>query len=134
MPNIRNTSSSNATLSASTPISSAQVIALAREAMQNALRENESQAAEASAVSNDLKPGVTIDLSRKGIQKLPEEVVDIIKNELERLALSHNQVASFPSRFAECTSLRYLNVRNNQIREFPLPVGLSISTPLATAV
>ncbi|CRK47746.1 hypothetical protein BN1723_020382, partial [Verticillium longisporum] len=62
MPNIRNTSSSNATLSASTPISSAQVIALAREAMQNALRENESQAAEASAVSNDLKPGVTIDL------------------------------------------------------------------------
>ncbi|CRJ80507.1 hypothetical protein BN1708_000280, partial [Verticillium longisporum] len=108
MPNIRNTSSSNATLSASTPISSAQVIALAREAMQNALRENESQAAEASAVSNDLKPGVTIDLSRKGIQKLPEEVVDIIKNELER--------------FAECTSLRYLNVRNNQIREFPLPL------------
>ncbi|KAM0330721.1 hypothetical protein ACHAQA_003673 [Verticillium albo-atrum] len=122
MPNIRNTSSSNATLSASAPMSSAQVISLAREAMQKALRENESQAAEASAVSNDLKPGVTIDLSRKGIQKLPEEVVDIIKNELERLALSHNQVASFPSRFAECTSLRYLNVRNNQIREFPLPL------------
>lgn len=25
-------------------------------------------------------------------------------------------------RFAECTSLRYLNVRNNQFREFPLAV------------
>ncbi|KAK2735502.1 cell morphogenesis protein [Colletotrichum kahawae] len=109
-------------LSASAPMTSAQVIALARDAMQSALHENESQAAEASAVSNELKPGVTIDLSRKGIQKLPDEVVDIIKNELERLALSHNQVSSFPTRFSECTSLRYLNVRNNQIREFPLPL------------
>ncbi|KAF6829931.1 cell morphogenesis protein [Colletotrichum plurivorum] len=109
-------------LSASGPMSSAQVINLAREAMQSALHENESQAAEASAVSNELKPGVTIDLSRKGIQKLPDEVVDIIKNELERLALSHNQVTFFPARFSECTSLRYLNVRNNQIREFPLPL------------
>ncbi|TDZ68019.1 Leucine-rich repeat-containing protein sog2 [Colletotrichum trifolii] len=109
-------------LSASAPMTSAQVIALARDAMQSALHENESQAAEASAVSNELKPGVTIDLSRKGIQRLPDEVVDIIKNELERLALSHNQVNSFPARFSECTSLRYLNVRNNQIREFPLPL------------
>lgn len=55
--------------------------------MQKALRENESQAAEASAVSTNLKPGVTIDMSRKGIQKLPEEVVDVIKNELERFVL-----------------------------------------------
>lgn len=79
-------------LSASASMTSAQVIALARDAMQSALHENESQAAEASAVSNELKPGVTIDLSRKGIQKLPDEVVDIIKNELERfvyLASSH---------------------------------------------
>ncbi|KAH6688548.1 RAM signaling pathway protein-domain-containing protein [Plectosphaerella plurivora] len=116
VPSMRN-APSNANLSASAPMSSAQVIALARDAMQNALLDNEQQSA---AVNSDLKPGVTIDLSRKGIQKLPEEVVDIIKNELERLALSHNQLASFPARFAECTSLRYLNVRNNQIREFPL--------------
>ena len=52
--------------------------------MKDALQHNESQAAEASGVSNELKPGVTIDLSRKNIQELPEEVVDIIKNELER--------------------------------------------------
>lgn len=32
-----------------------------------------------------IKPGVTIDLSRLNIQYLPDEVVDIIKNELERL-------------------------------------------------
>lgn len=84
--------------------------------------ETQNQAAEASGVSNELKPGLTIDLSRKNIVKLPEEVVDIIKNELERLALSHNGLQSFPPRFSECTSLRYLNVRNNKIKEFPLPV------------
>lgn len=106
-------------LSASAPLSTSQVIALAREAMDSALQENETQAAEASGVSTDLKPGVTIDLSRKNIQALPEEVVDIIKNELERLALSHNKLSSLPSRFSECTHLRYLNLRANQIREFP---------------
>ncbi|GAP83704.2 putative RAM signaling pathway protein [Rosellinia necatrix] len=108
------------TLSASAPMSSIQVINLARERMTAALRDNESQAAEASTVSNDLKPGVTIDLSRLNIQNLPDEVVDIIKNELERLALSHNKLTSFPVRFSECTSLRYLNVRNNRIERFPL--------------
>ena len=40
----------------------------------------------------------------------------------DRLALSHNLISTFPSRFSECTSLRYLNVRNNVIREFPLAV------------
>ncbi|KAG0652028.1 Leucine-rich repeat-containing sog2 [Hyphodiscus hymeniophilus] len=110
------------------PISAGQVVALAREAMKLALDENQTKAAEASGVSNELKPGVTIDLSHKEIQRFPDEVVDVIKNELERtrltplfprLALSHNQISTFPSRFSECTSLRYLNVRNNVIREFP---------------
>jgi len=55
--------------------------------MNNALMDNESQAAEASGVSNELKPGITIDLSRRNIQELPEGVVDIIKHELERLVL-----------------------------------------------
>lgn len=42
---------------------------------------------------------------------------------LVRLALSHNKIATFPARFSECTLLRYLNVRNNRITEFPLPVS-----------
>ncbi|KAI0408003.1 RAM signaling pathway protein [Xylaria palmicola] len=109
-----------ATLSASAPMSAAQVIQHAREAMNAALQDNESQVAEASGMSNELKPGVTIDLSRLNIQYLPDEVVDVIKNELERLALSHNKLTSFPDRFSECTSLRYLNVRNNRIETFPL--------------
>ncbi|KAI1281685.1 RAM signaling pathway protein [Xylaria sp. FL0933] len=111
---------SGASLSASGPMSASQVINLAREKMKSALQDNESQAAEASGVSNELKPGVTIDLSRMNIKYLPDEVVDVIKNELERLALSHNKLTSFPARFSECTSLRYLNVRNNRIEEFPL--------------
>jgi hypothetical protein len=77
---------SNSALSAQTSISASEVVALAREAMRNALEENQTKAAETSGVSNELKPGVTIDLSHKQIQKFPEEVVDIIKNELERYA------------------------------------------------
>ncbi|CAL3967514.1 unnamed protein product [Diplocarpon coronariae] len=117
-PSVRN-ASSNSPLSTQIPISAGQVVALAQEAMKNAIEENHTKAAETSGVSNELKPGVTIDLSHKQIHRFPEEVVDIIKHELERLALSHNMISTFPSRFSECTSLRYLNVRNNVIREFP---------------
>lgn len=137
---------SSSSPSAQTPTSTGQVVALARQAMKVALEENQTRAAESSGVGNELRPGVTIDLSHKQIQRFPEEVVDIIKNELERyafsilsylessastqltplshrLALSHNQISTFPLRFSECTSLRYLNVRNNVIREFPQSVG-----------
>ncbi|KAL2116457.1 hypothetical protein VTJ04DRAFT_8625 [Mycothermus thermophilus] len=118
VPSLRDVPSTT-NLSAGQPISPSQVLALAREAMR-AAHENEAKAAEASGVGNTLKPGLTIDLSRKKIQTLPEEIVDIIKDELERLALSHNYLQTFPARFAECTSLRYLNVRQNRIKEFPL--------------
>ncbi|KAH7321009.1 putative cell morphogenesis protein Sog2 [Stachybotrys elegans] len=120
LPSLRTTTtSSSSTLTASKAMPASQVISLAREAMRQAL-ENESQAADAAAVTSGLKTGVTIDLSRKNIQKLPEEVVDIVKNELERLALSHNQLTTLPARFSECTSLRYLNIRGNQLKEFPM--------------
>ncbi|KAK2593797.1 RAM signaling network component [Conoideocrella luteorostrata] len=119
IPNLRS-ASANATLSASSSITTpAQIIALARDAMQTAL-EGEGQGAEAGAVGTGLRSGITVDLSRKGIQKLPEEVVDIVKDQLERLALSHNQLSTLPARFSECTSLRYLNIRGNQIKEFPM--------------
>ncbi|KAM5525738.1 Leucine-rich repeat-containing protein sog2 [Fusarium oxysporum f. sp. phaseoli] len=140
IPSLRSVPSSSSLSAAG--MSAAQVISLAREAMQNAI-ESESQAAEAGAVSTGLRTGVTIDLSRKGIQKLPDEVVDIVKGDLERsvsmgpssatrsdtdtytvsrLALSHNQLTTLPARFSECTSLRYLNIRGNQIKEFPMPL------------
>jgi hypothetical protein len=139
IPSLRSVPSSSSLSAAG--MSAAQVISLAREAMQNAI-ETESQAADPGAVGTGLRTGVTIDLSRKGIQKLPDEVVDIVKGELERsasgasaasrpdadtytvsrLALSHNQLTTLPPRFSECTSLRYLNIRGNQIKEFPMAV------------
>lgn len=84
IPLLRKTASSS-NLSTTNGLTNAQVISLAREAMRTAL-ENESQVSEAGPVGVNLKPGITIDLSRRHIQILPEEVVDIVKNELERLA------------------------------------------------
>lgn len=84
VPTLRKAPSSS-NLSASNMMTPSQVINLAREAMRTAL-ESESQAAD--AVGTGLKTGVTVDLSRKSIQKLPEEVVDILKNELERSVAS----------------------------------------------
>ncbi|PHH50744.1 Leucine-rich repeat-containing protein sog2 [Ceratocystis fimbriata CBS 114723] len=98
-----------------------QVLQLARTALENALRDNNATAG-ASGMGSEIKPGVTIDLSRNNIRELPEEVVDIINHELERLALSHNFLTTFPARFVECSSLRYLNIRNNQIKDFPLTI------------
>lgn len=59
-------------------------MALAREAMRNALDENQTKTADVNGV--ELRTGVTIDLSHKRIQTFPDEVVDIIKTELERYA------------------------------------------------
>lgn len=83
IPTIRNVPS-NGSLTTVAQIGPSQVIGLARDAMRKALDENETQAAEASGVSSELKPGVTVNLSHKNIQKLPDEVVDIIKDQLER--------------------------------------------------
>lgn len=80
MPTIRGAS----TLTASAPIAASQVIALAREAMKDALRHTDQQVGDGGDINNEMTPGLTIDLSRKNIQRLPDEVVDIIMNKLER--------------------------------------------------
>ncbi|KAK9434816.1 RAM signaling pathway, SOG2 [Metarhizium brunneum] len=96
-----------------------KVLAIARKAMRDAIL-SEGLAGQLGDEVVGLQPGVTIDLSRSAIPELPEELVDIFKDKLERLALSHNQLSSLPVRLSECTSLRYLNIRANKIREFPL--------------
>lgn len=40
-----------------------------------------------------------------------------------RLSLSNNHLFHIPYRFAECSHLRYLNIRANNFREFPKGVG-----------
>ncbi|KAL1883916.1 RAM signaling network component [Diaporthe australafricana] len=127
---------SNSGLTASAPIAQSQVIVLARDAMKKAVEENHSQAAEASAVSSELKPGVTVNLSHKNIQKLPEEVVDVIKDQLERISefplplcdlksleildLGRNQLRNLPPDIARLTSLKVFAVQKNLIKELPL--------------
>jgi len=64
--------------------------------MRDALRDNDQQAGDTTGVNSDMQPGLTIDLSRKNIQKLPDEVVDIIKDKLERLATPVLSSASIP--------------------------------------
>ena len=82
VPNLRKVASSS-NLSASAPMPAAQIINLSREAMRHAL-ENEKPVPEASTAVTGVNTGVTVDLSRKNIKQLPEEVVDIVNNGLER--------------------------------------------------
>ncbi|TLD18955.1 cell morphogenesis protein-like protein Sog2 [Venturia nashicola] len=65
------------------------------------------------------QPGVTVDLTHKNIARLPEEAIDVMKMEIERLAISHNRLVTFPIKLAECSRLRYLNVRYNALKEVP---------------
>ena len=84
----------------------------AQQDTQNALAGSED-------VSEAVRPKLTLDLGHSKIARLPETVVDLIKIEVERLSLSHNQIWHIPLRFAECSQLRYLNIRTNVFREIP---------------
>ncbi|KAF2635102.1 cell morphogenesis protein-like protein Sog2 [Massarina eburnea CBS 473.64] len=103
------------------PISDEEVVALAKAAFVQS-REDISHRAHADSGAREQlqqQPGITIDLGHKGIVRLPDEVIDVIRIEIERLALSHNLLSTLPNRLIECKRLRYLNVRYNLIREIP---------------
>lgn len=68
---------------------------------------------------HDAHSGVTLDLSHKNIHELPVEVVALIKDRVERLALSHNPSIALPHEIVQCDRLRYLNLRWNGLRQFP---------------
>ncbi|OCL13312.1 hypothetical protein AOQ84DRAFT_283395 [Glonium stellatum] len=107
------------------PMSDEDVVALAKEAIE-ASREDlkRRSVADTPGSGKDLQqqPGITIDLGHKNIVRLPEEVIDVIRVEIERLALSHNNLSNLPQRLPECHRLRYLNVRYNSMREIPPPI------------
>ncbi|PYH95187.1 cell morphogenesis protein Sog2 [Aspergillus ellipticus CBS 707.79] len=96
-----------------------ETIELARRAVENGIQETKRSLAGSEAVSDVVKPKLTIDLGHANIARIPEAVVDTIKDEVERLSLSNNQLFHIPYRFAECSHLRYLNIRANNFREFP---------------
>ncbi|KIW70804.1 hypothetical protein PV04_03042 [Phialophora macrospora] len=92
---------------------------LFRRKVADARQDTEHALAGSEAVSEVVKPKLTLDLGHSNIARLPESVVDLIKTEVERLSLSHNQIWHIPLRFSECSHLRYLNIRSNVFREIP---------------
>ncbi|KAF3007928.1 RAM signaling network component [Curvularia kusanoi] len=95
------------------PIPDEEVVALAKAAFSH------SRQPDAPREVQQQHTGITIDLGHKNIARLPDEVIDVIRTEIERLALSHNLLQTLPSRLVECKRLRYLNVRYNAMREIP---------------
>ncbi|CAO2658768.1 Nn.00g064910.m01.CDS01 [Neocucurbitaria sp. VM-36] len=106
---------------APTPISDDEVVALTKAAFEQS-RQDLNHRTAAETTPRDIaqqQPGITIDLGHKNIARLPDEVIDVIRVEIERLALSHNLLSTLPLRLVECKRLRYLNVRYNAMREIP---------------
>ncbi|KAI5813562.1 RAM signaling pathway protein-domain-containing protein [Pyronema omphalodes] len=66
------------------------------------------------------QPGVTLDLGHKRIGNFPVEVIELMRDVVERISLTHNQLVSFPNEFGALPRLRYLNLRSNHLKEFPL--------------
>ncbi|KAF7713195.1 Uncharacterized protein PECH_001691 [Penicillium ucsense] len=105
--------------SASKHLSAEDTIELARHAVEIGIQDTKRSLAGSEAVTDVVKPKLTIDLGHSHIVRIPEPVVDIVKDEVERLSLSNNHLFHIPYRFAECSHLRYLNIRANHFREFP---------------
>ncbi|KAF2461288.1 hypothetical protein BDY21DRAFT_82770, partial [Lineolata rhizophorae] len=120
------TSSSSTTGAAAantTAMTDEAVIAAAMKAIEASREETRRSGVSPDGATKELQqPGITIDLGHQKIQRLPDEVIDIIKDDIERLALSHNQVSYFPQNLVDCTRLRYLNVRWNNMTDFPRQV------------
>ncbi|KAK2858541.1 hypothetical protein FQN49_004624, partial [Arthroderma sp. PD_2] len=95
------------------------IIELAQRAVDSGLQETKRSLAGSEAVEDVVRPKLTIDLGHANIARVPEAVVNIIKDEVARLSLSNNHIDRIPSRFSECVHLRYLNIRANNFTEFP---------------
>ncbi|KAL9002983.1 MAG: hypothetical protein Q9188_004117 [Gyalolechia gomerana] len=86
--------------------------------VEDARREQREQ--QAPGLVADFK--LTVDLSKRNLYELPEEVVDVFKTDVERLQLAHNQICYIPDSFSQCRPLKYLNLRGNLFQEFPSPL------------
>lgn len=101
---------------APSPISDDEVVALAKAAFEQSRDDINHRAAETPAAPNNLQaqqPGITIDLGHKNIARLPDEVIDVIRAEIERCApsppllqspLYHVLKANLPGSLSRTTS------------------------------
>ncbi|CAK1362557.1 uncharacterized protein RHO25_007185 [Cercospora beticola] len=102
------------------PMTSEQLVELVTKELEDEQeREAKAAAVIAGELPKDQQTGSTLDLSHKNISVLPAEVVLLIKDRVERLALSHNRNIQLPTEIAQCDRLRYLNLRWNKLRAFP---------------
>lgn len=75
----------------------------------------------------------TVDLSHKRIADVPVEVVEELKDEVEKLALGYNLLKDLPMSFTMLGSrLKYLNVRVNMMTTFPAVVRFPSSPSLSS--
>lgn len=65
-------------------LSQEDVVELARRSVENGIQETKRSLAGNEAVSYVVKPKLTIDLGHSNINRIPEAVVDIVKDEVER--------------------------------------------------
>jgi hypothetical protein len=64
-----------------------ETIELTRQAVENGIQETKRSLAGSEAVSDVVRPKLTIDLGHSYISQIPEGVVDLIKDEVERHVL-----------------------------------------------
>lgn len=96
-----------------------ETIDLFTRKIEDARKETQHVLAGTQDVTDALRPTLTIDLGRTRIERLPDAVIDLIIADVERLSLSHNYLRYIPARIAECSQLRYLNIRSNDFKELP---------------
>ncbi|MCJ1390463.1 RAM signaling network component [Xylographa bjoerkii] len=94
-----------------------KVVQIERQAVQQSLESSE-------GVGDAVKLKLTIDLSRQRIGTIPEEVIHILRRDVERLVLPYNYITKLPYRFSECTALTFINIKGNQLTEVPMAVSL----------
>ena len=66
------------------PLTPEETIELAKNAVESGIQDTKRSLAGSEAVTDVVKPKLTIDLGHSHIMRIPEAVVDIIKDEVER--------------------------------------------------
>ncbi|KAK0256038.1 RAM signaling network component [Friedmanniomyces endolithicus] len=97
----------------------AELVAYTRHELDTDAERQAKVSAEGGVGDSQTQTGMTLDLSHKNINALPVEVIVLIRDKVERLALSHNPQVSVPTQIVLCDRLRYLNIRWNSLKQFP---------------
>lgn len=103
-------------------LSAEETLEKAREEVDKARQKIREALSGSEGLSDVARSTLTLDLGHKSIARIPETLVELIKDDVERLSLSHNLLWLLPYKFSECSQLRYLNIRGNEFRDFPKAV------------